>query len=404
MSALLGRHSKPRVTEVLEDRQMRIAIAGIRGIPARFGGSETAAEEIGRRLVARGHEVTVYCRRHNSRSFAREYLGMKRVVLPSINTFNLDTITHSFLTSLHIHLTDSADVIHFHGMGNALLLPLLWPSAKRSVVTIDGPDWERPKWGAGAKLALKLGARMAVRWADCLIIDNQPSIAYFRRHFGVEGTYIPYGADPETPKTSEYINELGLQRRGYLLFVGALVPDKGPDVLVEACSHLGNEMPVVIVGDSPFLPEYQAKLRAAAINDKRIRFLGYVYGSHYRQLLANAYAYVHPLRSDGTSPALLQALAYGSCIVINSLPEALSAVGDAALPYSHNDPVDLARRLRQVIADPSLADTYRTRARQRAETEYNWDRVTEQHEVVYREALEGRPARPRRRTGEYGAG
>jgi glycosyltransferase involved in cell wall biosynthesis len=111
--------------------------------------------------------------------------------------------------------------------------------------------------------------------------------------------------------------------------------------------------------------------------------LGYVYGPQYRELLAHAYAYVHPLRADGTSPALLQAMGYGSCIVINSNVEALSAVGDAAVPYANNDPADLARKLEQVIADPGLAGEYRSRALRRAEQEYDWDQVAAAHGAVY---------------------
>jgi glycosyltransferase involved in cell wall biosynthesis len=360
-------------------------------VPANFGGSDTAVEEIGARLASLGLDVVVYCRAHNSTTPARDYRGMKRVVLPSLNTSSTDTLTHSLLATLHMRLTNSADVMHFHGMGNALLLPLFWLSGKRTVITIDGPDWERPKWGRLARLALRLSARVAARWADHLIIDNRLAVAYFRRHLGVEGSHIPYGADPVKPISSAYLDEVGLEPGKYVLFVGALVPDKGPDVLIDAYRRVATDLPLVVVGDSPFLPEYRERLRAAA--DSRVRFLGYVFGDHYRQLLANAYAYVHPPRNEGTSPALLQALAYGSCVVVNSLPEALAAIGDAGLPYRLNDPADLARQIERIIADPALADDLRRRARAHAEREYSWDSVAAQHEAVYASVLRARPPR-----------
>ena len=194
-----------------QSRRPRVAIAGIRGVPFDFSGSETAVEEIGPRLVRDGFEVSVYCRRHADWSGAPEYRGMRRIVLPSIPTFHLDTVSHSFLVALHVLLRNAADVVHFHGMGNALVLPLFWFSRKKVVVTIDGPDWERPKWGRLARFALKLSARIATRWADALIIDNHPSIAYFREHFDVEGTYIAYGADLKRPDTTDYIESLGLR-------------------------------------------------------------------------------------------------------------------------------------------------------------------------------------------------
>jgi glycosyltransferase involved in cell wall biosynthesis len=362
----------------------RVATIGIRGVPANFGGSETAVQEIGRRLAAEGVDFVVYCRAHKSPNPDTRYLGMRRIVLPSVNTFNFDTISHSLLSSLHVLLRNEADVVHFHGMGNALCLPLFLASRKKTVITIDGPDWERPKWGAIARRVLKLSARLAVRWADQLIIDNKPTIEYFAREFGYDdAVFITYGADTEKPPGNGYVEALGLEPRRYLLFVGALVPDKGPDLLVDAYRRVPGEMPLVVVGDSPFFPEFRDRLRAEAERDPRVRMLGYVYDEPYRELVVNAYAYVHPLRSDGTSPALLQALGYGNCVVASGVDEAREAVGDAALVFRPDDADDLARQLERVLSDPDLAEEYRRRALRRVEEEYSWDDVAAKHRELY---------------------
>ena len=165
--------------------------------------------------------------------------------------------------------------------------------------------------------------------------------------------------------------------------MGALVPDKGADILIEAYSSVDTDLPLIVVGDSPFAASYRQELAEAADRDQRVEMLGFVYGDRYRELVAHAGVYAHPLRSDGTSPALLQAMGFGSCIVVNSLPETLSAVGDAALPYSRNDPADLARKLEHVLSDRSLADELGQRARRRAEEEFNWDQVAEAHAEVF---------------------
>ena len=365
-------------------RRLRVATIGIRGVPANFGGSETAVQEIGRRLAAEDVDFVVYCRTHKSPNDDRTYLGMRRIVLPSVKTFNFDTISHSLLSSLHLLLRDEADVVHFHGMGNALCLPLFALSRKKTVITIDGPDWERPKWGPVAKRVLKLSARMAVRMADRLIIDNKPSIEYFAREFGYRnGAFIAYGADTDPPTSTDYVSSLGLEPRGYVLFVGALVPDKGPDLLLDAYRRVPGEMPLVVVGDSPFFSEYRQRLRDDAARDPRVRMLGYVYDERYRELLANAYAYVHPLRSDGTSPALLQAMGYGNCVVASGVSEARAAVGDAALVFTPGDAAGLARQLERVLADPALADDYRKRALRRVQEEYSWDDVAAKHRSLY---------------------
>lgn len=363
---------------------VRVAVSGIRGIPANFGGSETAAEEIGARLARYGDEVVVYCRVHNSTTEDATYKGMRRITLPSVNTFQLDTISHSALAALHLRVRNSADVIHFHGLGNGLVLPLLWGSGKRTVITIDGPDWTRPKWGRFARLALRLGAHLCVRWADELIIDNFPSLDYFRERYGVTATYIPYGADRTRYEQTGYLEGLGLSPREYVLFVGALVPDKGPDLLIEAYRQIRTDLPLVVVGDSPFAAAYGAHVRELAARDSRVMMLGYVRGHNYRELVQHAGVYVHPLRSDGTSPALLQALGSGNCIVVNSVPETLSAVGDAAVCFRRDDPRDLAAKLQMLLDDPALVEQYRSRALERAIQEYDWDKVTEAHRDVYR--------------------
>lgn len=311
---------------------------------------------------------------------------MRRVTLPSVNTFQLDTISHSALAALHMRLRDSADVIHFHGLGNGLVLPLLWGSGKRVVVTIDGPDWTRPKWGRFARVALRLGAYCCVRWADEIIIDNFPSIDYFRERYGVTGTYIPYGADRNRPEGTNYLAELGVTPRRYVLFVGALVPDKGPDLLVEAYRELDTDLPLLVVGDSPFAASYGARVREMASRDSRVKMLGYVRGDRYRELVAHAGIYVHPLRSDGTSPALLQAMGFGNCIVVNSIPETLSAVGEAAVGFRLNDPQDLTAKLQMLLDDSALVEQYRNRALEWAAQEYDWDKVANDHLDAYRRA------------------
>jgi glycosyltransferase involved in cell wall biosynthesis len=276
-------------------------------------------------------------------------------------------------------------------MGNALCLPFFFLSKKKTVITIDGPDWERPKWGPVAKRVLRLAASLAVRWADHLIIDNHPSIDYFRQTFSLtddDFTYIPYGADLEPPAETDELESLGLEPRGYLLFVGALVPDKGPDVLLDAYAQVEGELPLVVVGDSPFAEEFRRDLDAAAARDPRVRMVGYQYGDAYRQLVANAYAYVHPPRNEGTSPALLQAMGYGNCIVSSDIVEAREVFGDAALAFAGGDAFALAAQIRRVCEEPGLVEEMRRRALARVREKYNWDDVAAAHRRVYERVLE----------------
>lgn len=367
--------------------RLRIAIMGVRGVPARFGGSETVAEEIGSRLVERGHKVVVYCHQHNSTTDERFYKGMERVVLPSINTLSLDTPTHTLLSILHLILFNKADVIHFHGVGNAFVLPLLKVIApnKKSIVVVDGPDWERPKWRRLVRLGFKLSFRLAVKMADAIISDNKPVQRLFRERYGRETVYVPYGADLTRYESMGALEQYGLEPDRYILFVGALVPDKGHHVLIEAFERLKTDMPLVIVGDTPYALEYKRKIQST--KDPRIRFLGYVYGKPYRELLNYAHIYVHPLIVDGTSPALLQAMAAGNCVVASNLPETMDVVGDAGFSFRCGDAEDLRRVLRMLLENPALVQEYKAKARQRIVSHFSWDRVTDEYEALSYQVL-----------------
>ena len=94
---------------------MRIALLGTRGIPASYGGFETFAEELSVRLAERGHDVTVYCR---TDSRIATYRGVKLKHIPSIRHKYLDTVSHTFLSTLEV-LRHRYDAILYCNAANA---------------------------------------------------------------------------------------------------------------------------------------------------------------------------------------------------------------------------------------------------------------------------------------------
>ncbi len=361
---------------------MRIGMLGIRGIPANFGGSETAVEEIGARLAERGHHVTVYCRRHRDslRGQAR-YKGMQRIVLPSLNTLNLDLPSHSFLALLDM-LRRQFDVVHFHGVGNALLFPMFKVTGRgaKSLLIVDGPDWQRPKWGKAARLAFRASFPAAARFADEIISDNVQVQELFWSAYHRETALVGYGADLTLPSSRAALTQYGLEPNKYILQVAALVPDKGVHTLVEAYEKLETDLPLVIVGDTPYLSEYKA--RVTSTRDPRIRFLGYVYGAAYRELLANCYLYIHPLLVDGTSPALLQAMAYGCCVIGSDLAEIDGTLADAGPRFPVGNANALRAEMARMLAQPDQVELYKHKARQRISEYFSWERVADAYEEL----------------------
>ena len=369
-----------------DHRRLRLAFIGMKGLPPDLpgaGGGERETDAKARRLAKRGHQVTVYCRWSYTRHPEASYHGVRLVSLPALPRPGLEMLTHTPLATLHVLLKNTADIISYHGMGNALFVPLVNLGGKASVVYMDGIDWERPKWGRMARLLLKWGARFAFRWADVVYVDNHASAAQLAAFFGRKPRVITLGADVWDPPGSDVLAKLDLSPEGYILFVGMLRPDKGVHLLIEAYMRLDTAVPLVIVGDNPDDPEYVRKLKESS--DGRVRFVGYQYGLAAQQLFANCLIYVQPSVMEGNSPALMSAMACGRCVVVNGIEQNLETIGDAGVACNPGDTADLSAILAELLADPAHIRALGQRARDRIEQVYNWDVVVDQLEQVYRD-------------------
>lgn len=363
--------------------KLRIALLGNRGVPANFGGSDTVFEQLGERLAQRGHTVVVYCRKHFSTTDDKFYKGMERVILPSINKFNLDTLVHSFLSTLHVLFTDKADILNYHGVGNSFVLPLLIFSSKKSIVLIDGPDWKRPKWNCFAKFMLRLSVDFAVWFADEIVSDNVPISDWLLKEFRKKTPIIYYGADFNKVEPGDNLAKWGLKGDDYFLFVAMMVPDKGPDIILEAYSKLRSDKKLLMVGDTHYHKLFFSSLRERYAKNPNIIFTGFQYGNSYKEYMSNANIYVHPFRSDGTSPSLLQALAYGNCVVANSSGETIAAIEDAGVIFDRDSADSLAEKLQHLINKPEEIALYRHRSLKLARRKYDWDEIVKQYEDVF---------------------
>jgi len=359
---------------------LRIAVIGIKGIPARYGGFETCADETCRRLITRGHHVTVYCRKGMGEAEPPEYAGITLRYVPFVKTKNLANITSSFLACLQAVRSD-AEVIHLYTVGTALFIPWLKLAGKRTVISVDALDWKRA-WSALAGQYLRLAAHIAVRCANELIIDSRVIQQYYKEHFRRAGAYVPFGANVEPPRGVDLLPAFNLHPRRYILFVGILRPEKQVDHLIRAFNSIRqDEFELAIVGDDPMGQKYVAWLKSLA--GPRVRFLGRAYGEAYMQLCQNAYLYVCPSNMEGTSPALLGAMGAGCAVLVNGIPENLETIGEAGFSYRMDDIDDLRAQLAMLMHQPDLVAERSHMARERVLREYNWDAVTDAFEAIY---------------------
>ena len=367
-----------------------VAIVGIRGLPPRYGGGETASDELGRRLAARGHDVVVYCRLHNSEPpRPRTWNGMRLVHLPSLHTKNLDTPTHIVLCVLHLVFRERARVVLLSGVGTSFVIPFLQLFGRKTVMWADGQDWKRGKWGRFARAFLKWSARFTCRVSDGIVTDTTIAHRFYREELGRETTYIPYGANIEEVDGHATLRDHGVEPDRYLLFVGRLIPEKGVHYLIEAFEQLDTDLKLVIVGDSPYTPDYVRRLRST--EDPRIVFTGYLFGDGFKQLMKNCRVYVQPSDVEGTSPVLLTAMGYGRPVVVNGIPENRATIGDAGIAFPPGDVAELRRILASIVEDRERLEDLGRRSEHRVRTHYNWDRITDEFEVLFDDLVAGRP-------------
>lgn len=365
---------------MIRKRKLKVAIIGTRGIPARYGGFETCVDEVGGRLALLGHDVWVYCRKGNYPYTEKSYKGVRLVVLPTLKLKSLDTITHSGLSTLHL-LRTRWDVVHIYGLGNAIYMVLLKLFGIRTVISVDGLEWNRKKWGWFAKCWFRFSEFVARKFADAVIADSNVIRKYYGETHAIDAHYIPYGAYIDSLNGNEPLREPGLPSRGYILFVGRLIPEKGVHYLIEAFRGVVTDKKLVIVGDDPYHRVYVESLKKSG--DARVVFMGYVYGERYTDLCKHAYLYVQPSELEGTSPALLAAMGYGCCVLVNGIDENRETIGDAGIAYAKNDVRDLSQKLQYLIDNPDVVREYRQRALRRIESHYNWDKIARDTEELY---------------------
>lgn len=371
-------------------RALRVALLGTRGVPARYGGFETAVEEVGRRLADRGHDVVVYCRTTPGATQAppREHLGMRLVHLPAARTRSLETLSHTTLSVGHLlaHRVDAAIVFN---AANAPLLPALRAARIPVATHVDGLEWKRDKWGGAGRRYYRAAESLAVRWSDALIADAQGIADYYRAEFAADTSLIAYGA-PLLDVGSGRLAELDLTERGYHLVVARFEPENHVHLIVEGYTASAARLPLVVVGSAPYADEYTARVRA--LGDDRVRFLGGVFDQELLdQLYAGAATYLHGHSVGGTNPSLLRALGAGAPTIAFDVSFNREVLEDTGTYFT--TPGDVAARVEEAESDPRRTVGRGRAARERAK-HYDWDDVADRYEaLVQRLATEKRSTR-----------
>ena len=266
-------------------------------------------------------------------------------------------------------------------------LPKLF--GKKVVVTIHGLDYQRVKWGAIASFYIKLGEKNAARFADEVIVLSEHMKEYFRTAYGRETHFIPNGVNRPVLRDAKLMKEkYELEKDGYILFLGRIVPEKGLQRLLRTFKEVKTGRKLVIAGGSADTDrKFWNELRETAREDPRILFTGFVQGQLLDELYSNAYFCVFPSDLEGMSLSLLEAMSYGNSCVVSDIPEFVEVVEDHALIFQRAGADDFRRKMQMLCDDEALVKDYREGVSDFVCKKYKWDDVVVETLRLYRKVL-----------------
>ena len=372
--------------------KLNIAMLGHKRIPSNEGGVEVVVEALAAGLAQRGHSVTCYnraghhiCGAEHELAAGSVYRGIRLITVPTLERKGFAAVISSFFAAVRSAF-GHYDVVHIHAEGPAFFcwLPKLF--GKRVIVTVHGLDWQRQKWNGGfASKFIHLGERCAVWFADEIIVLSENVRQFFLDTYGRATRFIPNVVSAPTRESPRLIEEKwGLQRDGYILYRGRIVPEKGETYLIEAFKQVKTDKKLVIAGGSSDTEYYLKQLRELAAEDERILFTGFVQGQLKGGLYGSACVYTLASDLEGMPLSLLEAMSYGNCCLVSDIPECAEVVEEKAVIFRKSSVDDLRDKLQMLCDHPETVAEYQKNAAGFILSKYGWDDVVEKTLALYR--------------------
>ena len=360
----------------------RIAFAGTRGLPASYGGFETAVDEITRRFVKAGYDCDVFCRRSHSRRMPAEDNGRRLIYVRGATSPRLETVVSAIQTGWYLvrHRREYDHVFWFNNANlPGILLSLL--AGLSITVNTDGLEWRRRKWAAPFKAYYFLASGLISRIVPRLIADSIGIRDYYRRVFRRDTCLIPYGipdpVDVPASRQAEILRALDLEPGGYFLQITRLEPDNLPLEIARGFINsglTGQGFKFAVVGWREETA-YTLMLKKESERNTGVRVLPAVYDPAVLfTMRSNCFAYVHGNSVGGTNPALLEAMCDCPRILACGVVFNREVLAGAGLYFNENN---LSAVFRAAVAQPDQRNVFKKRL-----LWYNWDAVAEAYHNI----------------------
>ncbi|WP_193200136.1 glycosyltransferase family 4 protein [Nostoc sp. MG11] len=369
---------------------MKIAVIGAKGLPPKQGGIEHYCAEVYPRMAAQGHCVDLFARSSytNCSWFDHyDYWGVRVIPLPDWRLRGLDALMTSALGAI-ASCVQQYDIVHFHALGPSLFtcLPKITTSAK-VVVSCQGLDWQRAKWGNFSSRLILMGEKAAVRYAHGLIVVSKDLKSYFLQTYGRDTVYIPNA--PASYSASDpnfsYGTALGLTKGRYILFLGRLVPEKRPDLLIEAFRALKPAgWKLVLAGGVSDTKSFAAKLLETVANDRDILFAGELQRSRLWEIVRGAGLFVLPSDVEGLPLAMLEAMREGIPVLASNIPAHQQLISDRqGMLFTAGNLDSCITSLDWAINHPTEMAAMAKNAQKYVQLQYSWDHITSETLKLY---------------------
>jgi glycosyltransferase involved in cell wall biosynthesis len=371
--------------------QMRLAIFGARGVPAKWGGFDTFVTELAPRLARKGHDVTLFTMpKYTGTDIGRSFEGVRIIRLPTIYGKFTETVVHEALSSLYALVRPKQDIYYVLGCRTVWAYLPHWLLRRTLVINTDGLDWQRRKWGRFARFYLKANYWLARKITSHLVMDSYELKKFYLEQWGTDSAFLTNGghvlAVEDLERHREILAGYGIEQGSYYLVACRLEPENNIDIIIREFERSSTDAKLLIAGGANYKSAYIERLQATT--DERIVFLGPVYeAGHIEALHLGARGYLHGHEVGGTNPSLLKAMGCGNVILAHDVRFNREVLGGTGMLWTKDEGSMLAQ-LEAFEADrDAIAETAASTTRARIIEFYSWDKVADDHERYFRFVL-----------------
>lgn len=366
----------------------KVAIVGIQGLPAKYGGFETMVENIIGENCSEGIEYTVFGSAKDmvKTKDMKEYRGAKLRYVSWFKANGAQSTPYDIVSMLKC-IGQGYDVVLVLGVSGCVFLPvfrLLYRG--KLIVNIDGLEHRRAKWGRFAKWFLRFSEKCAVKCADVIVADNVGIQQYVTETYGIHSEMIAYGGDQalrvvSAEKEQEVLAKYGLEKGRYAFSVCRIEPENNCHVTLEAFAKLTNSNPpikkLMFVGNWE-RSEYGQELRQKYESYGNIMIQSPIYDLDTLHVLRScAGMYIHGHSAGGTNPSLVEAMQFPVPIVAFDCIYNRESTHNKALYFADSD------ALASALRDPSDYAAIGQAMQDIAQREYQWSIIAKRYEGLY---------------------